>query len=308
MNHLLAYPIGLGKFNPLPHIVCYDDFDNGLNGWMDLRANLVEPGFNPRKSVFDKQRTGPVGLSAAAFGWAGTHGSVDGLYSLKLSTRPVADRYEAMPKPGATSTVIKRLSRHRPAGLCQYEAWFTYTIEQDRTGLGEQDIRAFYFGFDLQDEAHRYMPSIRYVNSVNGTLVKRWQYAHSVAKSDKDWTYGFENEWNVSGIDPQWWGRRWPDGRTDGFQWLPGGEQDLCYNETDDKINWMYFRLTLDLAKREYVEMECRGKVFDMRGLQPTLAKRYANVTGMLNILSGIENDTNRRSYLYLDSVCISVE
>ena len=308
MNHVIACPIGLSKFNPLPHIVCYDDFDNGLNGWMDLRTNLVEPGFNPRKSIYDKQKTAPLALSPAAFGWAGTHGSLDGLYSLKLSTRPVADRYEAMPKPGATSTALKRLTCHRPSGLCQVETWFTYTVEQDRFGLGEKDIRAFYFGFDLQDEDYRYMPCLRYVNSVNGKLVKRWQYAHSVAKSDQDWTYGSEKEWNVSGIDPQWYGRRWPDGSTDGFQWLPGGEQDLCYNETDDKINWMYFRVKMDLAKREYVEMECHGKVFDMRGLKPTLVKPYANIKGLLNTFLGVENDTSRRVYFYVDSFCLSVQ
>lgn len=308
MNHVVACPIGLSKFNPLPHIVCYDDFDNGLCGWMDLRTNLVEPGFRPRKSIYDKQRSAPVALSPAAFGWAGTHGSMNGLYSLKLSTRPVADRYEEMPMPGATSTAIKRLTFHRPPGLCQFETWFAYTVEQDRSGLGEKDIRAFYFQFDLQDQVHRYQPALRYVNSVNGKLMKRWQYAHSIAKSDKDWTYGAENEWNINGIDPEWWGRRRPDGSTDGYQWLAGGEQDLCYNETDDKINWIYFRMTVDLAKRAYVEMECQGQVFDMRGLQPTLARRYANANNLINPYLGIENDTARRVYLYLDSVCVSVQ
>ena len=50
-----------------------------------------------------------------------------------------------------------------------------------------------------------------------------------------------------------WYGRRYPDGRTDGYQFLPDGKQHLCYNESDDKINWMYLRLTFDTASRQYV-------------------------------------------------------
>jgi hypothetical protein len=308
MNHIIAAPIGLSKYKPLSKILCYDDFDHGLNGWIDLRCNLVEPGFYPRKSVYDKMQAAPVALSAAAYGWSGTHGSMNGLYSLKLSTRPVADRYERMPKPGASSAAIKRLTLLRRHGLLQYETWFSYTAEQDRAGLGEQAIRAISFCCDVQDEDFRYHATMRYVNSVNGKLVKRWQYARSTAKNDTEWAYGTKNDWAVNGIDPMWFGRRRPDGSTDGFQWLPGGAQDLCYNETDDKINWIYFRMTFDLAKREYVEMECQGKVFDMRGLQPTLTKAYSNINMLLNPFVNIENDTNRRVYLYLDSACISQE
>ena len=54
--------------------------------------------------------------------------------------------------------------------------------------------------------------------------------------------------------------------------------------------------------------MECQGKVFDMRGLQPTLAKRYANIDMLINPFVNVENDTNRRVYLYLDSFCLSFQ
>jgi hypothetical protein len=306
MNTTIAYPVALAKYQPLPHVVCFDDFDRGLNGWMDLHPNHTHPGFKQRPSVYDKTKGGPVCLSTASFGWAGTHGSLDGIYSLKLATRPVAGRYEEMPVPGAISHSIKRLSFYRAPGLYQYETWFAYTPELDRIGVGEKDIRAFAFILDIQDEKHRYQPCLRYVNSVNGRLVKRWQYGHSIAAGDREWCYGADNEWACNGIDALWHGYRRPDGSTDAFQWLPDGDQELVYNETDDKINWIYFRMTVDLAKREYVEMECQGRVFDMRGLQPTLAKKYDRITGLINPWMWIENDADRRVYFYIDSVCLS--
>ena len=62
------------------------------------------------------------------------------------------------------------------------------------------------------------------------------------------------------------------------------------------------------MAKREYVEMECQGKVFNMRGLAPTLARRYENIDMLINPFVNIENDTNRRVYLYMDSFCLSFQ
>ncbi len=308
MNHVIACPVGMSRFKPLQHILCYDDFDQGLNGWMDLHPNHTEPGYKARKSVYDKTKGGPLSLSTASYGWSGTHGSVDGIYSLKLATRPVAGLYESIPVPGASSHALKRLTYHRPPGLCQYEVWFSYTPEQDRIGIGEKDIRAFGFIFDFQDDEYRYQPALRYVNSVNGKLVKRWQYAHSIAPDDKSWGYGSDLEWARNGVDPQWYGYRRADGSTDAFQWLPGGEQNLCYNEADDKINWIYFRMTINQLTREYVEMECQGRVFDMRGLKPTLCPKYARITGLVNPFLWIENDANRRVYLYVDSFCLSVQ
>jgi hypothetical protein len=302
----IALPAQLSRFQPLPRILCVDDFDHGLNGWIDLHTNHVEPGFNARRSVFDKTRVPPLSLSTASFGWAGTHGSVDGLYSLKVATRPVANRYEAMPAPGSVACAIKRLTLLPGVSQYQYEAWFSYTAEQDRPGVGEQDVRAIFFIIDIQDHEYRYMPCLRYVNSVNGRLVKCWQYAKSTAAGDQDWTYGAGAEWARNGVDPQWYGRRFPDGSTAGFQWVPDGAQELCYNESDDKLNWIHFRMVIDPVRREYVEMECQGVKFDLRSLQPTLVPKYAGITGLLNPFLGIENDAARRSCLYVDSFCLS--
>ena len=104
---------------------------------------------------------------------------------------------------------IKRLSRFGDPSKIQIEAWYAYTPAQDRIGLGEEDIRAFGFFFDVQDSEHRYMPGVRYVNSLDGRLVKRWQY-YQVADgvTRKDWNFGVEDGWCVPGVDNQWYGRR----------------------------------------------------------------------------------------------------
>ena len=76
--------------------------------------------------------------------------------------------------------------------------------------------------------------------------------------TDKDWAFGLDGDWCVRGVDPWWFGRRYPDGSHDGFQWVPDGHQKLVYNETDCKLNWQYMRLLVDTQKREYAEMQCQ--------------------------------------------------
>ncbi len=296
------------RFHPLPTVLAADDFNNGLCGWMELMPNFTKPGFTSRKSIIEKTRWGPIMLSTASFGYSGTHGAMSGIYSLKLATKPQANRYEDPPAPGGISHAIKRLATFRPKGRIQLEMWFTYTPEQDRIGLGEKDIRAFGACFDVQDEAYRYFVGARYLNSVNGELKRRWQILKAAEVSDEDWAYGCSGEWNRRGVDPMWYGRRYPDGRTDGYVFVPGGEQLLCYNESDDKINWMYLRLMFDSAKREYVELQCGSQVFDLRGTQPTLVKPYAGIQGLLNPVLWIETDTARRVFLFVDSIVISCE
>ena len=46
---------------------------------------------------------------------------------------------------------------------------------------------------------------------------------------------------------------------------IDNGKQQLCYNETDCKINWLYYRMLLDTAKHEYVELQCEDVTFDLR-------------------------------------------
>ena len=307
MNHTIAHDSGLARFMPLDTVLCYDDFDRGLCGWLDLKPNFRYENFTYHKGPVDLAHWGPTQLSTATFSFPGTHGSMSGIYSLKICSRAAAGRYEEQPAPGSQGCVIKRLTVFRPKGLLQIEAWFAYTPEQDRVGLSEQDIRAFGLMFDLQDEGHRYMPALRYLNSVNGGLAQRWQYSQAAEVSPEEWEHGTEGGWHKTGIDPQWYGVRRPDGTMDSFQDLDGGNQKLCYNETVGKINWTYLRFLFDTNKREYVELQCGQQIFDMRGLKPTLVDKYANIDGLLNPVFWIEADTDRRVFLYLDSVVISV-
>ena len=89
---------------------------------------------------------------------------------------------------------------------------------------------------------------------------------------------------------------------------MPDGHQELCYNETDCKLNWQYFRLLIDTEKYEYVEMQCQDKVMDL-GRHPIYGVApYARIEGLLNPLAWVETDAPRRAFLYLDSVVISQE
>ncbi len=307
MQRVLSYERGLEKFQPLARVLTYDDFDLGFNGWLDLTPNFVYEDFRQHETQVDLASWAPCMLSAAPMRFASSHGSLEGTYSLKLSTKPVANRYEEPPAPGSMGTAIKRLSKYAATSLIQIETWYAYTPQQDRLGIGEEDIRAFGFFFDVQDPEYRYMPGIRYVNSVNGELTKKWQYwrvADGVTK--KDWCFGLDDGWQEPGVDNLWYGRRFPDGSADGFQWLPGGEQDLLFNESPDKINWLYLRLTVDVAKREYVEMQSMDQVFDMRGLAPTLSPTYKSIKNLINPIFYVESDTDRSVNLFLDSVVYS--
>ena len=309
MNHVISLDAGCNKFNPLSKIICYDDFDKGLCGWMDLHPNYVGKDFNTlRYSQVDKTQWGPIMLSSASFRFAGTHGSMDGTYSLKLATRPVANPYQQPPQPGALSHAIKRLTTHLPKGLRQYEMWYTYTPEQDRQGLSEQAMRAFGIFFDIQDDDYRYFVGARYVNAVNGEMIRKWQIFQAKDVTDVEWAYGVENDWCKRGIDAMWYGKRYDDGATDGFIWVPDGYQDLCYNESDDKINWSYLRLLIDTDKREYVELQSGSTTFDLRGIQPTLTQPYARIKGLFNPGIWVENDSDRRVFFFADSVMISAQ
>lgn len=300
--------ISLHKYQPLDTILACDDFDRGMCGWTDLTPNFTEEGFRARKSIVDKAQWGPPMLSSATFSYVGTHGSMEGTYSLKLATRPVAARYEEPPAPGSQSVAIKRLTQHRKIRHLQFEMWYAYTPEQDRIGLSEKDVRAFGVFFDVQVNGHRSFMGVRYLNSINGQMAQRWQYMHETKVTDKEWAYGTEGDWCRTGVDPQWFGRRYPDGNTDGFGDVPNGRQQLCYNESDDKINWSYLRLLVDLERKEYIELQSGSQIYDMRGLRPTLVPAYARIDGLLNPVIWVENDTNRRVFLFTDSVVVSAD
>ncbi|MCC6679334.1 MAG: hypothetical protein IT445_00380 [Phycisphaeraceae bacterium] len=295
-------------YHPLTHVLSADYFNQGMNGWMELMPNFTQPGFNSRKSIVEKKRFGPVMLSNATFSYGGTHGALTGGYCLKLATRAEANPYEQPPASGSMSHAIKRLTDIHTPGLRQVECWFAYKPEQDRIGLGEKDIRAFGVMFDRQDQRGRTYAGVRYLNSVNGKLIKRWQIMQAADVTDEQWAHGTKGDWCKRGIDPQWNGRRYPDGSTDGFTFVEDGHHDLCYNESDDKFNWTYLRFVIDTAALEYVELQCGERVFNLRGLSLSLVDPYKGIMGLLNPIFWVETDADRRVFLFLDSVVVSSE
>jgi len=309
MNKTLAYERGLERFDPLARVITYDDFDKGFSGWQDLTPNFVYDNYESFDSAVDLTSWPPAMLSSASMRFASSHGSMEGTYSLKLTTAPTGGPHTDPPHPGSMGVVIKRLSRFGDPSKIQIETWYSYTPAQDRVGIGEEDIRAFGCFFDIQDSEYRYMPGVRYVNSLGGKLVKRWQYYRADDNvTFQDWNFGIETAWCKVGVDNQWYGPRYEDGSAAGYQWVPDGHQDLLYNESPDKLNWLYLRLTVDVKKREYIELQSMDQVFDLRGLQPTLADRYRAIDNLINPVFFVETDTTRSVHLFLDSVVFSVE
>ena len=64
----------------------------------------------------------------------------------------------------------------------------------------------------------------------------------------------------------------------------------------------------MDIENREYVEFQSGHRTFDLRGTAFSLADPYARITDLINPVFWIENDTDRRVFLFIDSVVISAE
>ncbi|HSD16683.1 MAG TPA: DUF6772 family protein [Thermomonas sp.] len=299
---------GHGYFSPLPRVLVSDDFDRGMQGWLDLRPNFVGADFRQHSDDVDLIHWGPTMLSSATFAFGGTHGSASGTYSLKISSRANAAPADEPPASGSMGVAIKRLSLPGNASRLRIEALFGYKAEQDRPGLGVDAIRAFGMFVDLQDAEHRWMPGVRYVNAVGGSPVRRWQYYSETDATDEEWSYGVDG-WHKAGIDPHWFGARSRDGSSVATTWFEDGEQHLIYNESDDKLNWMPFSLTIDLQRRTYESLRVGQRTFTFpQDARPTLAPPYHNIEALLNPVFFVEADTARRVSLYLDSVQISIE
>ena len=180
---ILANP-EISRFRPLRRIIFYDDFDNGINGWVELQANHngnlddLRPGFNDLR---------PAQLSTCTFFDVGTHGSLNGTYSLKLATRP---------KPFHAAAVLKRFTYSQPCRV-QVEIWFTYKPEQTFGGDAHWDGNAspteLNFGdFTLNTDicggvgGPRYMLVLRYANTdMEGKLAQKWMYNTSLEPTTK---------------------------------------------------------------------------------------------------------------------------
>ena len=89
---------------------------------------------------------------------------------------------------------------------------------------------------------------------------------------------------------------------------LPGGHQLLCYNEIATKLNWHYLRLGFDLGTMAFAYFQCNDRHFDVSEVEPMRMPAMANLWCMLNVAFWAEAGTDKRAFLYLDSVMLSAE
>jgi hypothetical protein len=279
----LADP-ALSRFDPLPRIIAFDDFDRGFCGWTQLVGNYEDtldvmlPGY--------AQHSQPM-LSTLPAWEFGSHGSVDGSYALKLATRP---------RSGAQNVAIKRLTFRR-RGPIRVEFYFTFKPEANTLKLSETDVRSVGFLYDLQvgdqdGDAFRIMPHLRFLNALDGAHVQKWQFKrrttpfHKLGTEDKTVTH-----YHLAPTD-------WED--------LPGGGQKLCYNEIPTKVNWHYACFDFDLAAMRATGFRCNDRSFDLASYDCIRIPAMRNLWCMLNLAFFVEADAAKRAFLYIDSVCLS--
>lgn len=270
---------GRSRFDPLSRIILHDDFDKGLEGWTALIGNYedsldsVLPGYRDLR---------PPMLSNATMWDTGSAGALDGVYSMKLATRP---------EEASMAVGIKRVT-WRHAGPVQLEAYVTFKPEAAELRLSELDVRAFGVLFDLQDAKERVMPHLRYLNALDGAPVGRWQYKKDrVPMADIGGTGKTRSHFHLS---------------SDGWIDLDADPQPLCYNEIATKQNWHYIRVGFDLATMSYTSFQCNDRVYDVSGIAPMVMPAMANLWCMLNVVFWVETDLDKRSFLFVDSVMLS--
>ena len=272
---LVSADPALSRYDPLARIVFYDDFDQGLSGWTELRGNYKSADATLFHLPPWNRDYRPPMLSNMTMPDTGTHGAMQGTYALKIASRPQAGHF---------AKSLKRVTWTR-RGVYQTECYFTYKPESTSLRLGEDVLGSFGVSLDLQDDDHRYHLAVRYLNAQNGGLQQKWQYmarGHMIP--------------GESGWDP------------DAFEDVPRGAQRLCYNETVTKLNWHYLRWVVDLDRREHVELQCNDRTLDMRGLRHEVRPAFANLWCLLNLGFWVEAATTVRCFFMADSVLLSTE
>jgi len=290
----------LSRFDPLPRILSFCDFDEGPGGWATLIGNHDGDlaAVHPMKLDLRAPQ-----LSSTTFFDIGSHGAMDGVYSLKLATRA---------EPGSWSTAMKRLTS-RTLGKVQFETYFAFTAEQ--TFQRESNTREFDgnispsesdFGFftllcDAWGGADdkRFLCALRYLNTDSeGQLVKKWMYKTREGGQSRDWLAG-EPAARLDDIDGASQ-RDWEE--------VPGGYNPLCYNESATKINWHYLRWVFDLKTRRNVELQVNDLTMDLRDVPVPAAGKYESLNYLLNIRLDVHTYRPVRNLLFLDSTMISAD
>ncbi len=290
----------LSRYNPLPRILFFDDFDEGINGWCELVGNHDNDLDTIRPLVRDLR---PAQLSNCTFFDIGTHGAVDGIYSLKLATRP---------RTNHMNQLIKRLTYVR-RGLVQFETYFTYKAEAqfDGKNAGPQQwdgnyhpVEAMFGDFTLSNDVNdgpdgeRHHCALRYMNTdFEGRFVKKWFYKTSLQVTTKMQLGGMATPTDYHTVDPKDWKE------------VPGGDFSLCHNEVPTKINWHYLRWQFDTTKRHNVELQVNDRVMDLRELPvPKYDHKYHSCDRLLNFCIDVRTHMPVRNFLFLDSVLVSVD
>ncbi|MGD0777336.1 MAG: DUF6772 family protein [Candidatus Solibacter sp.] len=291
----------MSRYNPLPRILTYDDFDEGINGWCELIGNHDGNLDNVREITADLR---PPQLSNCSFFDIGTHGSMSGTYALKLATRA---------RPMHMAQAIKRLT-FVERGLVRFETYFTYKAEQVFRNVAESvpewdgnvDPSEKQFGdFTISndvcegDDGVRYHCALRYLNTdQEGHLRQTWMYKTSVQPTTKMVRSGLaapNQDYHV--VDPSDWKE------------VPGGHQPLCYNEMPTKINWHYLRWEFDTRTRRNAELQVNNNIMDLSQIPvPVFEHRYKALDQLLNFCIDVRTHRAVRNFLYLDSVVISVD
>lgn len=274
----------LSRFDPLPRIISFDDFDRGFCGWTQLVGNYEDsldamlPGY--------AQHSQPM-LSTLGTWDFGSHGSADGSYALKVASRP---------RKGAQNVAIKRLT-FRERSPIRVEFYFTFKPEASEMKLSETDVRSIGLLYDLQggdqdSDNDRVMPHLRFLNALDGEHLQKWQFKrrtksfHPIGSDNKTVSHYH--------LSPE----AWED--------LPGGHQRLCYNEIPTKVNWHYACLDFDLATMRATAFRCNDRRFDLSACDSIRIPAMRNLWCMLNLAFFVETDADKRAFLYLDSVCLS--
>ena len=271
----------LGAYDPLPSILFYDPFKSGLSGWTGLIGNYEDSLDAILPSYRDLR---PPMLSNASTWDTGTGGALSGTYAMKLATRP---------QRSSLSVAVKRHT-FRHAGPIRLETYFTFKPEASELKLSETDVHSVCVLFDLQNDSQRVMPHLQYLNAVEGVAQGRWQFKsqsptfRDIGDSGKTVSHLHLGE--------------------EGWQDVHGGGQLLCYNEIASKKNWHYLRVGIDLKTMSFTEFQCNDRHFDVAALAPMSMPAMANLWCMLNVVFFARAGTDKRAFLYLDSVLLSAD
>lgn len=276
--HRFADP-QLDKFDPLGRILVHDTFSAGLNGWIGLIGNYEDsltkmlPVFRPMNQP----------MLSTAVGWdSGSHGAMSGPYAMKIATRPIK---------GAMNLALKRMT-FRKLGRIQLEAYIAAKPEPSEAVLSIEDLRSFGMFMDLQSRQYRGLPHLRFLNCLDGELKHTWQFKQQTA--DDNIVSSSARTRSLQHLYPHGW------------EDVPDGRQDTCYNELPTKMNWQYLKVGVDLRDMSFTSFQFNDREFDVSGMGVMRMEPWANLDCMLNIGFFVETDSDKRSFLFVDSVLLS--